>query len=314
MFLLACAPSVEPGTTLVGLSYPSHAQKIIEIDQDGSLLWMYRLPEDWTRSGDLAAFELTPAGTLLLSIEGAGVYEVDRTGTLLWQHADPLAGFDVDRLPSGNTAIARTFAPRGEPQIVEVAPTGEAVWSWTGEDALGSDQRVSEVTDEHGGWLHVTGVERTDTGTRVASRNLNGIVQLGPDDALVDEWTLDSPPNTRLAVTKGPVVGERPHGVEWLGERHLLVATRRPHAAVELLDGKVVWRHEDPELTHIRDLDRLEGGHTLVTGHDQLLEVDDSGRVVWAWTAPDALALVETRAPLVGAIRVRPDGTTADRD
>ena len=57
-------------------------------------------------------------------------------------------------------------------------------------------------------------------------------------------------------------------------------------------DGKVIWEHLDPKISH--DADRLENGNTLyVYGADdkksdaQVKEVDKDGNLVWSWSAKD---------------------------
>lgn len=308
LLLLACAPDVEPGTTLVGLSYPSHAQKVLEIEADGALVWMYRLPEAWTTGGDLAAFEWTDRDTLLMSVEGAGLFEVDRDGELVWSHRDPGAGLDVDRLADGNTLYARSRAALGRRQWSEVDRAGHLVATWSGPQ----DSWRTLTRDDDGAWLRLTDVHRSGQETHVASRNQNGVAEVGADGQVLRSWHLDSPPGTRFAETDGPVVGERPHGVEWLGPDRMLLASRRPHQVLEVEDGQVAWTFSDPDVQRIRDADRLEGGHTLVVGDDRVVEVDADGAVLWQWIAPQVEG--EPAYPLVGAIRLRPDGTTADRD
>ena len=57
-------------------------------------------------------------------------------------------------------------------------------------------------------------------------------------------------------------------------------------------DGNVVWRHDDPTVSH--DVDRLPNGNTIYTrtwakqGEAAIIEVDPEGNEVWSWSGVEA--------------------------
>lgn len=318
------AAPLEPGTTLFGLSYPVNAQRILEVDSEGDEIWSYTLPpEIFTKEGALGPSVLTdvqplPGGNVLFTVFPGGVYEIDRDGVIVWYHLDEAASHDSDRLPNGNTLIARTWAGKGEKQIVELDPEGNEVWAWSGLDKYGEDPLFAGLSDEGDAWMHITSVERTiDGDTRACIRNFNLLVTITPEGQVRYPFQLQAMPNATVAQTTGAIVGERPHAAEWLGDKHFLFATRRPHKVVEVENGKVVWKFAHPDVTGVRDIDRLPGGNTLITAKDRIVEVDPKGNLLWQWTLPNppdkSLSWNELH-PLMSVVRVPPDGRVTDRD
>ncbi len=117
------------GTFLVAdtMSTELYADRVIEIDRAGNVLWAYYPPEDaYPNDADLL-----PNGNVLVSLRNLDtVVEVNRAGAVVWSHGfpgGPISGqHNPDRLANGNTMIADSNHDR----IVEVTPAGEIVWQY----------------------------------------------------------------------------------------------------------------------------------------------------------------------------------------
>lgn len=316
--------ALEPGTTMFGLSYPVNAQQILEVDDEGETVWSFMLtPEIFLHEGALGPSMLMDVeplanGNVLFTVFPGGVYEIDRKGVIVWYHLDEAASHDSDRLPNGNTLIARTWAKKGEKQIIELDRDGNEVWAWNGMHAFAEDPRFAELSDEGDAWMHITSVDRAvDGSTRMCIRNFNQVVTVSAEGKVENDFTLQSMPNSSVAQTTGKLVGERPHGAEWFDDKHFLLATRRPQKVVEIDNGKVAWKFSHPDISGARDIDRLPGGNTLITSKDRIVEVDPDGAILWQWTLPSppdkSLSWNELH-PLMSVTRIGPDGKIVDRD
>jgi hypothetical protein len=138
--------------------------RVIEVDMDGQILWIYdrltrphngdRLPDGNTmiaNSEGNRVIEVTPAGEIVWSYGGGDeldwprdadrlangntlitdsrhnrVLEVDPNGQMVWSFAGLALPYEADRLPNGNTLIADNSHRRA----IEVDPGGEIVWSF----------------------------------------------------------------------------------------------------------------------------------------------------------------------------------------
>ena len=315
----AAAPEGK-GTTMVAVNHPVQDQRIVELDADGEVVWSYTLPDELTFVGDglppglLSSMEVLDDGNVLFAVLGVGIFETNRKNQLVWEHLDPGASHDVDRLESGNTLYARTWAAKGEPQVVEVDPDGDTVWSWTGLEDFDAHVVFGELRDEGEGWMHVNDVNRDADGrTMVVIRNFNKIVHIDPSGAIDDVFTFNAAGGPFGIKTKGPVDGERPHGVEFLGEHHFIAATRNPHRVVEVEGREIVWSYGNAAWPGLRDSDRLPNGNTLLVAAQDVVEIDADGRIVWQWGLGYE-GLADDLNPICGASRIAADGTVLDQD
>jgi len=317
------ADRIEDGTTMFGVAYPAESQQILEIDVDGDTVWSYTLPpEVYLPEGALGPsllMDVEPLdnGNVLFTVFPAGVFEINRDGQVVWMYLDDKASHDSDRLPNGNTLISRTWAEKGDKQIIEVDPSGNEVWAWTGLGKLGEDERFKDLADEGDAWMHITSLDRTPEGaTRICIRNFNLVATIQPDGKLTQDFLLQAMPDSQVAQTTGKVVGERPHGAEWIEDDHFLIATRRPNAIFEMKSGKVAWKFQHPDLTGVRDVDRLDNGNVLVTAKDRIAEVDPAGEILWQWVLPDPPEHMgwDELHPLMSVSRLAADGSITDRD
>jgi hypothetical protein len=82
------------------------------------------------------------------------VIEVDPAGKIVWSVGEKdLPGITlawvtmVERLPSGNTVIVNCHAGPDNPQIIEVTPSGQVVWTFKDFERFGNSMPVARVLD-----------------------------------------------------------------------------------------------------------------------------------------------------------------------
>ena len=287
----AASTAPRAGTTLFGTSGVDQESRIVEVDDAGTMSWEWDVAslfgDDWATMSDhptVADTQAVAGGTILFSLYGYGIFEIDRAGTVVWSHLDPQASHDVDRLPNGNTLYTRGWAAAGDDAAVEVDSDGNELWTWNGVAAYGTDARFADIVDEGGGWMHTTAAQRFANGeTGLNLRNFNALVVVNEVGEVTNETTFESPSDTTFARTSGPLLGDRPHGAEWAPDGSVTVALREPDRAVTLRGDVVEWTWQKVGVSGITDVDRLPDGPTLLASHDHLLALDAQDGVVWQW-------------------------------
>lgn len=312
--------AIYPGTTMFLLTWPPDQQRLVEIDADGQELWTLVLPEAMQTLDDsedatprtLSDFEILEDGNLLVSVNPLGVFELTPDGDVAWKLKSKDASHDVDRLANGDTLVVQTWAEKGDPQIIQYDTDGNEVWSWDGLDAYGDDPLFGDV--EADGWLHLTGARRMqDRSTWLCVRNFNTVVQIQEGGELGRSFTLATGDDPQTVPTEGTVQGERPHGCEWIDNRHFLVATRRPDRILDIGPDEGLFSYGEDGLETIRDVDLLPNGNYLITGETRIVEVGHRGTKLWEYELPyDGWDV--SYHPLMNAVRIDETGKPLDRD
>lgn len=270
------AGSVWPGTTLLPVQVDS--PRIVEVNAFGEIVWQYRIPDALKRYTNPGFdVELLPNNDVLFLLPGNGVYEIDRTGRIVWSYLTTRISHDADRLPNGNTIfVFGNNDTKGDPQVVEVDPRGQVVWTWYARDHFNKSP-YADISDE--GWTHTNAVQRLANGnTQICLRNFQIVVEVDPQGSVL------------RALGEGSLDG--PHDPVLLSSGNLLVATQntlpanraKPQAAIELdgVTGAVVWGFPMPFASWpVRDADRLPNGNTLITGSTMIVEVTPQREIVW---------------------------------
>lgn len=276
------------GTTLLADMSDPRNPRVVEVDFDGDIVWQYR-PR--TGRGDaLLDAALLDNGHILITIKGAGIYEVSRDGKMVWSHEDPEASHDADRLPNGHTLYNLGWREKGEDTVREIDSTGNVVWSWNG---LADYDRPPFADIDSEGWMHANAVTRLANGnTLVSMRNFNTIAEVGPDGRVVRDWSFHGKDRRTGVQTVGKIEGERNHEPEVLANGNILVALRRPNRFVEFdpETQEVVWSWSHPggekALNLNREANRLPNGNTLGSAHNKIIEIAPDGTIVWQMVAP----------------------------
>lgn len=134
------ADKVWDGITLLTDKHTGDA-RLIEVNMLGEIVWEYALPDEWGEKMVGFVAELLPNGNVLFALTRTGLYEVDRSGNIVWSHKDQKVSHDADRLPNGNTLyVYGANDDRSDAQAKEVSPDGEIVWAWYARDHFDKSQ------------------------------------------------------------------------------------------------------------------------------------------------------------------------------
>ncbi len=260
------------GTTLLPDNHYSDRSRIIEVNMLGEIIWEYPIPPNLKRYTN-PGFDVEPLsnGHILYVLPGNGVYEIDRSGKVVWSYLTPRISHDADRLPNGNTIfVCGNDDQKSDAQVVEVNPKGEVVWKWYARDHFDTPP-YNSIYEE--GWTHTNAVSRLPNGnTLLSPRNFNFLVEVGPGGKVVRTYG------------EGIFMGQ--HDPAMLANGNILLANHdRPHRAIEFdpRTGKIVWQSSgfEQSATPVRDANRLPNGNTLITCSTKVVEVTADGNIVW---------------------------------
>ncbi len=262
-------PAATWGTTIFADNHNLARPRIVEVNLLGEVVWQYLVP-DHLRQFTNPGFDVEPLanGNLLFVLPRNGVYEIERSGKVVWAYLNSQVSHDADRLPNGNTLIAFGAQDRREDaQLKEVNPRGEIVWQWFARDYFNVPPYTDIFED---GWTHTNAVTRLPNGnTLISLRNFHFVAELDPRGAVVQ--------------TIGKGIFQYQHDPEMLPNGNLLLINHTdPNRVFEfdLRASKMVWQYPVPRQL-VRDANRLPNGNTLITGSTTLFELSPQNKIVW---------------------------------
>jgi hypothetical protein len=260
------------GTTLLPDNHNLDKPRIIEVNMLGEIVWQYVLPDkvkQYTNPG--FDVELLANNDVLFLLPGNGIYEIDRSGKVVWSYLDPKVSHDADRLSNGNTLfVFGNNDQKTDAQVREINPEGKVVWSWYARDSF---DKAPYNTISVEGWTHTNAVSRLENGnTLISLRNFNLVVEVNPEGKVINSY--------------GEGIFIDQHDPQILSNGNILLANHgKPQGAIEYdpKTGQVVWRSPGFELSAIpvRDANRLPNGNTLITAATKIVEVTPDGKIVW---------------------------------
>jgi hypothetical protein len=278
-------------TTLVGV------QGVGSYHDGGSVRYFEGTDEGWRESSAPVYFDVTRledgrvlAGYMAGGYEACGPYEAPchRTGyriidpdpspEVVEEWSFPVRNrvasevHDVEPLPGGGFVLADM-----EHERILIVEDGEVTWEWEASTRYDAPEDPTTVD-----WLHINDVDRIGDGRFLVSvRNENQLLVLERGEGVVEVINEDGDADVLY----------HQHNPQWLGDGAVLVADSENHRVVELHrtesgDWEPVWVLEGAggqKFDWPRDADRLPNGNTLITDtrNARLLEVNESGRVVW---------------------------------
>lgn len=260
------------GTTLLADNHRPEWPRIIELNMQGQIVWEYDLPE-YLKKYTNPGFDVKrlPNNNILFVLPLKGVYEISRSGDIVWSYVNSKVSHDADRLPNGNTLVVFGGGDGiNDPQVKEINPKGEIVWAWYARDHFNKPP-YKDIYNE--GWTHTNAASRLPNGnTLISLRNFNFVVEVDTRGAVVR--------------TIGEGIFLRQHDPVMLPNGNILVANHKnPQRAIEvdLNTGKIVWQSPwfEQDATPVRDANRLPNGNTLVTGTTKIIECTVEGEIVW---------------------------------
>jgi predicted TIM-barrel fold metal-dependent hydrolase len=294
------------GTTLFAEYHDK--PRIVEVNMLGEVVWQYLIPDSlkqYTNPGFDAS--RLPNNNILFVLPMKGVYEIDRSGKVVWSYMDAKVSHDADRLANGNTLVVWGGADtKDDAQVKEVSPAGKVVWSWRAKDHY--DKAPYTGMTRENSWTHANAATRLENGnTLISLRNFQLTIEVAPDGSIA--WSHDWSPLGQVD----------PHDPELQPNGNLLAClppADAPYQAVEITrTGEKVWSYSKPGLSSSRDCDRLPNGNTLIVTslnstagrESQILEVTPGGEIVWQLGVKNA-PLPKTPGWLYKAERI-PAGT-----
>lgn len=299
-----------PGYTLIAMSGGDTAYLI---DMEG------RLCHRWRRAEGLAYGYLLPNGSLLCRSRGAGgtgapgeavsgIMELDWDGNAVWEHWDPRAHHDFERLANGHTLMIRSDpmpqevarrvrggpgdvdAPMAGEMVREVDAEGATVREWSMWQALGPEQDAMCPWESRSQWLHQNSLTVTPDGDLLVSfRQIDTV-------GIVDRET------GRFTWKWGLGEISHQHHPTWLDGGNVLIFDNGPHRG-QLTYSRVVevnpktdaieWEYVgDPPISfysyHISGCERQPNGNTLITegAPGRIFEVTPEKEIVWEYVNP----------------------------
>jgi len=271
-----------PGTTIFADYHNTDSPRIIEVNMQGEIVWEYLLPDNlkhYTNPG--FDVERLSDNHILFVLPLKGVFEIDRSGNIVWSYLDSKVSHDADRLSNGNTLVDWGGGDnKDDYQVKEVNPQGQIVWSWRAKENF-DHPPYDTIWNE--GWTHANAVTRIANGdTLVSLRNFNLTVEVNTAGQVV--WSYD-----------WGVFGDNddPHDPELESDNHLVVAfpVNSPYQVAEIdrETGENVWTYSNSNLRSTRDADRLPNGNTLIVtvyndvsgGESKIMEITQDKEVVW---------------------------------
>jgi hypothetical protein len=242
------------------------AGALLELDEDGKVVWEYRDPymhHDYQR--------LANGNTLVIR----------------WA-----------KLPADITARVRGgHVASGDPDwmwgdvVTEIDPGGSVVREWRSWEHLSTDHHVKCPLESRKEWTHLNSIEITTGGDWLLSFRLTSTI------AIVDAQTGD------VRWRWGTDVLSHQHHATELEDGHILVFDNGCHRRempsfsqiieIDREGDKIVWRYQgEPILAFysfmISGCERLPNGNTLITegATGRLFEITPEGETVWEFVSP----------------------------
>jgi hypothetical protein len=279
----ACA-----GTTLFADLHDQQRPRIVEVNMKGLVVWQYLLPvelQPYTNPG--LDVERLSNDNILFVAPLKGVFEINRSGTVVWSYLDEKISHDADRLSNGNTLFVFGGNDQvDDPHVREINQSGGIEWEWYAKNEYNVDPYIG-VYD--GGWTHANAVTRmADGNTLVNLRNFDLTAVVNPAGSTVRtyDWSAIGGPDCD------------PHEPELLANGNLLICLQKASpcqaAEIDMNTGAAVWTYSRDGLRTTRDANRLPNGNTLIVGvveeESAIFEVTPDGEIVWQLKVKDAPA------------------------
>lgn len=248
--------------------------KLIELDTTGKVTWEYSIPFAMTFSGKLSSgtdVEWLPASdNFLLAIPGAGVFEVNRKGEVVWQYKTRYVDHDADRLPNGNTVFVNGWDADGDPIVTEVDPSGNIVMQLFAEQlGLDAKERNSSPGERYSN-THVNAIRQLAEGEYLISlRNYNQFLRYRDGKVFVRYS------NARNVHDPVPYKGGYLFAIHYRDRSQLIMQN-------ETRQREPLFKPEPGTWHPLRTVELLKNGNVLVTGSREVGQLDEAGKLVWS--------------------------------
>jgi hypothetical protein len=289
---LVLVPMVASGEARAQTSYPIKAvqagkfmpgnvafvdtvgKRIVELGRDGAVAWSWLIPASVIGKGDVrAAADLewvADDDSYLLTIPFRGIFRISREGEIVWQHLTSTLSHDADLLENGNVIYVNGWDKPSDAQVTEVDANGDVVWSWHAKGKVDEGWRKAAEDEPHDSYGHTNAVVRLPDGdTLISLRNFNRVFRVSADGKIKQTW--------------GPI--DRAHEPTLQADGALIVSKhgRRRHNVMSVSPSgreRLIFDNEIG-IRPIRTVETLENGNMLLTGGEEIVEIDRAGGIVW---------------------------------
>lgn len=265
------------------------ARRIVEIDFTGRVVWECPLEVSRFGSGELqrgADLEWVAADdTFLVAVPFSGIFRVNRACEIVWEYRTDMVSHDADLLPNGNVLYTYAWDSEGDHQAVEVTPEGRAVWRWK------ASNHIDPSWTEDGGGRGAASVSERGRGRGQGGgrgegfTHANAVVRLSGGDTLVSLRNFDRvvrvAPAGDIRAVYGPI--PKVHDPSFLADGRLVAANHQSMMVIAVDEAgrrQPIFRNEIG-IKPIRTVEQLAGGNFLVSGGEDLVEIDRAGVIVW---------------------------------
>jgi hypothetical protein len=248
--------------------------RVIEIDASGKVVWQCSLAAPPFRGGDIskgADLEwVSNDDTFLVVIPLHGIFRINRKCSVTWRHLTAKVSHDADLLPNGNVIYVFGWDSERDAQVTEIDAHGKVVWTWQSKGKLDPSWRVlgeGALQEDRPSFAHTNAVTRlADGDTLVSLRNFHRVVRVAPDGSVRKVY--------------GPLQGV--HDPNLLPDDTVLAMIGQPMSVVRWRNGvqQTVF-YNRIGIRPIRTVQPLQVGNLLLTGGEDIVEIDGSGNVVW---------------------------------
>jgi hypothetical protein len=246
--------------------------RLVEVDVTGTVVWQCSLAKSPFAGGDIqsgADVEWVPANdSFLVVIPFHGIFQIDRRCGVTRQHRTAKVSHDADMLPNGNILHVFGWDSPGDNQVVELDPAGKTVWSWRASGKLDEGWRkLPGKKERRPSYAHTNAATRMPNGdTLVSLRNFHRVVRVSPEGEVKRVW--------------GPVPAV--HEPNLLPDGSMVVSNHRLSIVEVLHEGKRKTLFDNPiHIEPMRTLQPVANGNFLLTGGEDIVEIDGNGAIVW---------------------------------
>jgi hypothetical protein len=247
--------------------------RLLEIDASGTVVWQCPLAAAPFAGGDIqsgADVEWVPAtDSFLIVIPLHGIFQLDRKCSVIRQHRTTKVSHDADLLPNGNILYVFGWDSQADSQVAEIDPSGKIVWSWQARGKLDESWRrmPGKGKERRPSYAHTNAAVRLPDGdTLVSLRNFHRVVRVSPDGEVKRIW--------------GPVPAV--HEPNLMPDGSLVASNHRESTVVVLGEGRRAVLYDNPiGIEPMRTLQPLPNGNFLLTGGEDIVEIDAGGSLVW---------------------------------
>jgi hypothetical protein len=215
---------------------------------------------EWVRADD----------SFLLVVPFRGVFRVNRSGQVIWQHLTRKISHDADLLPNGNVLYVHGWDARSDAQAYEIDPSGKIVWSWTAAGKVDTSWHKPVTTENRPSYAHTNSAVRLPNGdTLISLRNFNRVVRVTPEGEIRRVFGPIPRVHEPTLRADGTFIAS-PH----TRERDRVIINVKGEGRRDLFANKI-------GIKPIRTVEPLSNGNYLLTGGEEIVEIDGAGEIVW---------------------------------